>query len=206
MDEVLKENFIKGILDPRLRQKLEWKRRKMRELKNEEFTIHVLIKHAKVAQQAYDSESRSYTEDDRALQICATQVTPNESKTTVSIDATQQETLRLQEMIAELLSQNKEAKREREVRRAFFDSKRRPRDRSANGYRQQQSSYLRNFQDSQWTPHEGSQRWPFAAQEVSTNYMEQQQPMNQAQSHVQQTAMQIMQGRHSTPPMAAARQ
>ena len=53
LDEVLKENFIKGILDPRLRQKLEWKRRKMRELKNEEFTIHELIKHAKVAQQAY---------------------------------------------------------------------------------------------------------------------------------------------------------
>ena len=94
----------------------------MRELKNEEFTIHELIKHAKVAQQAYDSESGSYTEDDRALQICATQVTQNESKTPVSIDATQQETLRLLGMIAELLSKNEETKREREERRAFFEA------------------------------------------------------------------------------------
>ena len=206
LDEVLKENFIKGILDPRLRQKLEWKRRKMRELKNKEFTIHELIKHAKVAQQAYDSESGSYTEDDRALQICATQVTPNESKTSVSIDATQQETLRLQGMIAELLSQNEEAKREREERRAFFESKKRSRDRSANGYRQQQPTYPRNFQGSQWTPHEGSQRWPYAAQEYPNNQMEQQPVLNQAQNHMQQPAMQTMQGRHSTPPMAAARQ
>ena len=69
-----------------------------------------------MAQQAYDSETGFYTEDDRALQICKTQVTPNENKKPVSIDATQQETLRLQGMVAELLSQNEEAKREREER------------------------------------------------------------------------------------------
>ena len=107
-------------------------------------------------------------------------------------------------MIAKLLSQNEEAKRERKERRAYFENKKRSRDRSANGYRQQQSTYPRGFQGSQWTPHEGSQRWPYAAEQYSGSISEQQQIHGQDQT--QQPAMQLMQGRHATPPMAAARQ
>ena len=83
------------------------------------------------------------------------------------IDATQQETLRLQGLIAKLLSQNEAARREREERRAYIENKKRSRDCSANGYRQQQSTYPRGFQRSQWTPHEGSQRWPYAAEQYA---------------------------------------
>ena len=77
LDEVLKENFIKGILDPRLRIKLKWKQRKMLEIKNQAFTIHDLIRYAKVSQQTYDSEYSSFTDENKKNQICEIKLANN---------------------------------------------------------------------------------------------------------------------------------
>ena len=228
LDEVLKENFIKGILDPRLRLKLEWKRRKMREIKNQLFTIHDLITHAKVAQQTYDSESGSYTEDDRTLQICATQEINSGTGQSTLVAAKMNDTSRLEEVMTKMLNHYEEAERERQEKRVYFESKNRSsyRNRNKYGQPQQESANSRGFQGSQWTPHEGSQRWPYPHSEQ--NYEAQQQQRNyepyqskaQVQNHqqtpnefvprpnMQQTVIQagIQQGRPLTLPTAAARQ
>ena len=39
IDEALKDIFVKGFAEPRLRQKLDWKMRKMKDIRNLKFTI-----------------------------------------------------------------------------------------------------------------------------------------------------------------------
>ena len=225
LDEVLKENFIKGILDPRLRLKLEWKRRKMKEIKNQVFTIHDLMTHAQVAQQTYESESGSCTEDERALQILATQEMSSDIKQSTTTGAMSQDTSRLEEVMTKMLNHYEEAAREREEKRAYFESKNRSSYRNKNrmGQPQQESTNARGFQGSQWTPHEGSQRWPYPqseqnydAQQQTRNYDSHQpgkghgqlQPIGEymPRSMMHQSAIQATQGRPPTPPTAAARQ
>ena len=73
IDEALKDIFVKGIADPRLRQKLDWKKFKMKDIRNQKFTIQDLILYARVTQQSFDSDSGSLTENERPMQICVTQ-------------------------------------------------------------------------------------------------------------------------------------
>ena len=203
LDEVLKENFIKGILDPRLRLKLEWKRRKMLEIKNQAFTINDLIRYAKVSQQTYDSENSSFTDEDKALQICEIRSANNPGP---------QETAVLSEVLQKVLNVL-EAAEEREEKRSFFRSRNRP------SYRNEyvaKPTQQRGFQGLQWTPHEGSQRWPYASQYQPQEQRAAEWVPHQAsqvgstsqssQSFSQQATGQQMQGRPSTPPTAVSRQ
>ena len=132
------------------------------------------------------------------MQICVTQKSETE----------QVESACLAELMKKMLNHYDETAREREEKKRYFQSRGRSGFCRGSNSQQipQESQQQRGCQGSHWTPHEGSQRWPYAAQEVNRNYIEQLPPMNQAQSHEQQTAMQTIQGRHSTFPMAAARQ
>ena len=76
-DEMLKQQFIKGIADPRLKQKLSWKVSKSEKISQQPLTIKDLILYATLLKNSFDCESErnaenTSTEDERQMQICYT--------------------------------------------------------------------------------------------------------------------------------------
>ena len=126
IDEALKDIFVKGIADPRLRQKLDWKKRKMKDIRNQKFTIQDLILYARVTQQSFDSDSGSLTENERPMQICVTQQGETE----------QAESICLAELMKKMLNHYDEAAREREEKKRYFQS------RSCSGFHRSNSQQV----------------------------------------------------------------
>jgi hypothetical protein len=76
LDDMLKQQFIRGLRNPRLRQKLAWKTSKIQDINQQSITMQELILHAKLLERSYALETTSTeyscNEDDRKqLQICA---------------------------------------------------------------------------------------------------------------------------------------